>query len=322
MAVEPGGAARRVLVTGAAGFVGRPLAAHLAARGWAVTAGVRALPPAHELLPGIHYAAVGDIGSETDWQSVLRDVTHVVHTAARVHVMRGGDEAEFMRVNAQGTARLAAQAAEFGVRRLVFLSSIKVNGEGTGDRPYRYDDPPAPQDAYARSKLAAEQALWQVCARSSLEGVVVRLPLVHGPGAKANVARLVRLVERGLPLPLGSVDNRRSLIALGNLCDFIALALDHPRAAGRVWLLSDGEDLSTPGLVRHIAAALRRPARLLPCPVVLLRALGGVTGRTAEIKRLTGSLQVDSEPARRELGWRPPLGVRDGLLATVAGGDR
>jgi len=308
-----------VLVTGATGLVGRALVAHLAARGWAVTAGVRTLPMAAERVPGIDYVAVGDIGPVTDWGAALRGVTHVVHAAAHVHVMRGGDDAEFMRVNAQGTARIAEQAAGSGVRRLVLLSSIKVNGESTAFQPFRAEDPPAPQDAYGRSKLGAEQALWQVCSGSRLEGVVVRLPLVHGPGAKANVARLVRLVQRGLPLPFGSIDNRRSLLALGNLCDFVALALEHPRAPSRVWLLSDGDDLSTPQLVRHIAESLGQPARLVPFPVAMLHALGRISGRSAEIARLTGSLLVDSTPARRELGWRPPLSVAEGLGATVAG---
>ena len=309
---------RRVLVTGATGFVGRAVVAHLAGCGWQVTAGVRAEPAAAQRMPGVEYRAA-------DWCEAppgLQDFTHVVHAAARVHVMRGADEAEFMRVNALGTARLAERSAAAGVQRFLFLSSIKVNGEGTAGHPYRHDDPPAPEDAYARSKLAAEQALWQACARSSLEGVVLRLPLVIGPGARANVARLVQLVERGVPLPFASIANRRSLLSLANLCDFVALALEHPRAAGRVWLLSDGEDFSTPDLVRHLAAALGRPARLLPCPARVLRVLGVLTGRAAEVARLTGTLQVDSSPARRELGWRPPLEARAGLAATVVAGGR
>lgn len=315
MAVEAG-RARRVLVTGASGFVGRALLVHLVVRGWSVTAGVRVEPPALQRVPGVDYRAADWCQAPQD----LKDFMYVVHAAARVHVMRGGDEAEFMRVNALGTARLAERAAATGVRRFVLLSSVKVNGEGIRDHPYRADDAPAPQDAYARSKLAAEHALWRACTGSSLEGVVLRLPLVIGPGAGANVARLVGLVERGVPLPFASIANRRSLLSLANLCDFVALALEHPRAAGHVWLLSDGEDFSTPDLVRLIATALGRPARLLPCPVGLLRALGALTGRSAEVARLTGSLQVDSEPARRELGWRPPLEARAGLAMTVAGG--
>lgn len=321
MTVDAAGA-RRVLVTGAAGFVGRALVAELVARGWQVTAAVRSQLPEPDRVPGADYVPVGDLLEWCQAPQDLQGFTHVVHAAARVHVMHGGNEAEFMRGNADVTARLAERAAAAGVRRFVFLSSIKVNGEATAGRRYRHDDPPAPADAYARSKLAAERALWQACARSSLEGVVLRLPLVVGPGARANVARLVRLVEQGLPLPFGSIDNRRSLLSLANLCDFVALALEHPQAAGRVWLLADGDDLSTADLVRHIATALGRPARLWSCPEGLLRALGAVTGRSAEVARLTGSLQVDSEPARRELGWRPPLTTRGGIAATLAGGSR
>ena len=308
---------QRVLVTGATGFIGRALVAHLNSLGWAVTAGVRTLPASCQRVPGVDYEEVGEIGPDTQWRSALRAVTHVVHAAARVHVMRNESVVDFVRVNEQGTARLAQEAASHDVRRLLLLSSIKVNGETTRERPFRADDVPAPGDAYARSKLAAEQALWRACAGSALDGVVVRLPLVLGYGAKANVARLVRLVARGVPLPLASVKNWRSLLSLGNLCDFVTLALVHPRSSGRVWLVSDGEDLSTPELVRRIAAALGRPARLAPCPVALLRGLGRVTGRYAEVTRLTGSLQVDIEPARRELGWDPPRDLADGLAATV-----
>jgi len=309
---------QRVLVTGATGFIGHALVVHLRSLGWAVTAGVRSLPASEKRVPGVDYEVVGEIGPETQWRAALRAVTHVVHAAARVHVMRDEAAEDFVRVNEQGTARLAQEAVGHGVRRLILLSSIKVNGETTRERPFRADDVPAPGDAYARSKLAAEQALWRACAGSALEGVVLRLPLVLGSGARANVARLVRLVDRGVPLPLASVDNWRSLLSVGNLCDFVTLTLVHPRSPGRVWLVSDGEDLSTPELVRRIAAALGRPARLAPCPVALLRSLGRVTGRYAEVTRLTGSLQVDIEPARRELGWEPPRDVADGLAATVA----
>ena len=317
MVIEHAATAPRVLVTGATGFVGRPLVRHLAAQGWPVTAAVRSLPQPKDRVREADYIAVGDIGPQTDWTTALRDVTHVVHAAARVHVMHGGDAAAFQRVNAEGTARLAQQAAASGVSRLVLLSSIKVNGEATDGRPFRADDPPAPQDAYARSKLAAEERLWRACRASGMEGVVLRLPLVLGPGARANVARLVQLVRSDVLLPLGSIDNRRSLLALGNLCDFVALSLEHPQAGNRVWLLSDGEDLSTPELLRQVAAALGCRLRLLRCPVSVLRVVATLVGRSAEIARLAGSLQVDSEPARRELGWHAPLTTREGVRAAA-----
>jgi len=317
MGGEDSAAGRRALVTGAAGFVGRHLVGYLVGKGWCVTAAVRTLPPESVRVRGARYVAVGEVGPETDWAAALQQATHVVHAAARVHVMRGGEDADFTRVNEHGTARLAEQAADCGVRRLVFLSSIKVNGERTEQQPFRSGDAPAPVDAYGRSKLAAEQALWRVCKSSSLEGVVVRLPLVYGPGVKANVARLVRLVESGLPLPLGSIDNERSLVGIENLCSFVVAVLEHPRAAGRAWLLSDGDDLSTPELVRRIAEALDRRVRLVPFPVGLLRAAGRMIGRVEEIERLTGSLQVDSAPAMSELGWRPPRTVAEGLAAMI-----
>lgn len=318
MTHEDSAAGRRVLVTGASGFVGRHLVAHLVDQGWRATAAVRTLPPEPLRLPGARYVAVGEVGPATDWAAALQQATHVVHAAAHVHVMRGGEDAGFTRVNEHGTARLAEQASHCGVRRLVLLSSIKVNGERTERQPFHAGDAPAPVDAYGRSKLAAEQALWRVCASSSLEGVVIRLPLVYGPGVKANVARLVRLVASGVPLPFGSIDNQRSLVGIENLCSFAATVLEHAGAAGKVWLLSDGDDVSTPELVRRIAVALHRRARLVPFPVSLLRAAARAVGRADEIDRLTGSLQVDSTPARLELGWRPPRTVSEGLVAMVA----
>jgi len=320
MGGEGSAAGRRALVTGAAGFVGRHLVGYLVGKGWCVTAAVRTLPPESVRVLGARYVAVGEVGPETDWVAALQQATHVVHAAAHVHVhvMRGGEDADFTRVNEHGTARLAEQASDCGVRRLVFLSSIKVNGERSEQQPFRAGDTPAPVDAYGRSKLAAEQALWRVCKSSSLEGVVIRLPLVYGPGVKANVARLVRLVESGLPLPLGSIENQRSLVGIENLCSFVAAVLEHPRAAGRAWLLSDGDDLSTPELVRRIAEALHRRVWLVPFPVGLLRAAGRAIGRAEEIERLTGSLQVDSAPAMSELGWRPARTVAEGLAAMIA----
>jgi nucleoside-diphosphate-sugar epimerase len=319
MGAEPApAAARRVMITGATGFIGRHLVAHFLARGLAVTAAVRALPSSSVRHSGADYVAVGDVGPETDWHEALDGVTHVVHAAAHVHVMGDGEADGFTRVNELGTARVAEQAAACGIRRLVLLSSIKVNGERTTHTPFRAEDPPRPEDPYGRSKLAAEQALWRVCADGRLDGVVVRLPLVYGPGVKANFLRLVRLVESGLPLPLASIDNRRSLVSVWNLCEFIGCVLEHPRAVGHTWLIADGEDLSTPELVRRIGRALRRPARLVPVPTRLLRTAGRLTGRAGEVERLAGSLQVDSSPAGSELGFRPPLTVDESLSRTVA----
>lgn len=310
-------AVRRVLITGGSGFVGREMIAQCVARRWPVVGAVRELPDGAARVAGAVYLRVGDVGPDTDWRAALDGVTHVVHAAAHVHVMRGGDAADFTRVNEHGTARLAEQAAARGVRRLVLLSSIKVNGERTTSVPFRAEDQPHPEDAYGRSKLAAEQALWRVCADSRLEGVVVRPPLVYGPRVTANFLRLIRLVESGVPLPLASIDNRRSLVSVWNLCAFIACVLEHPRAAGRTWLIADGEDLSTPELVRRIARAARRRARLVPVPPALLLAAGRIGGRRAEVERLTGSLQVDGAPAGAVLGFRPPLTVDEALDRTM-----
>jgi UDP-glucose 4-epimerase len=198
------------------------------------------------------------------------------------------------------------------------VSSIKVNGEETSGRAYSASDEPHPMDAYGSSKLLGEQHLQRIAAQSSLEMAIVRPPLVYGPGVRANFLRLMGLIERGLPLPLGSVHNRRSLVNVWNLCDLLATVLTHPAAAGRTWLVSDGEDLSTAQLIREIARALQRPARLMPVPMGLMSFVARLTGRQQELSRLCGSLTVDSSPVRRELGWTPPVGIQAGLARTAA----
>lgn len=286
----------RILVTGASGFVGRALVPLLAARGHRVVAPSR--------------AETGDIGPETEWSRLLAGADAVIHLAARVHVMQDKAPdplAAFRRVNTAGTARLAAAAIEAGVSRFVLISSIKVNGEGS-DRPYTAADRPAPQDPYGISKLEAEQAILDQADR--LEAVILRPPIVYGPNVGGNFLRLLKLIDRGMPLPFGSVRNRRSLIAVDNLADAIAWALTGPPG---IYLPSDGIDLSTPALVEGLARAMGRPTRLLPCPPRLLRLAGAMTRQTAAIDRLTGTLTVDN----RLPGWRPPLSVEDGL-STVA----
>jgi len=287
---------RRVLVTGAAGFVGRALVPRLEASGYAARLATR--------------AETGDIGPETDWRPLLADIDAVVHLAARVHVMRdraADPEREFDRVNHQATATLAAQAAAAGVRRFIFLSSIKVHGDAS-DHPLSASDAPAPDDAYGRSKLAAERALAGL--GDDMTVVVLRPPLVYGPGVKGNFHAMLRAIDRGWPLPLGAIANRRSLIYVGNLADAIRAALDAPSGT---YLPSDREDVSTPELIRRTAAALGRPARLFPVPPALLRGLAGAAGKSAAADRLTGSLTVDGALP----GWQPPFSLAEGLRATA-----
>ncbi len=307
-----------VLVTGASGFVGRHLCRSLLEDGHEVRAAVR--DPA-SAPPGVAVVAVGEIGAGTDWAAAVDGVETVVHLAARVHVTSDAAAdplAEFRRVNVAGTEVLARAAAAAGVRRLVLLSSIKVNGEATTTTPFREDDPPAPQDPYGVSKLEAERRLRAVAGETGLEATIVRPPLVYGPGVKANFLRLLRLVDRGLPLPLAAIDNRRSLVGVRNLCDLIGRCAVDPRAAGEVFLAGDGADVSTPDLIRRIAAALGRPARLFAVPPALLVGLGRLTGRGAAVERLRGSLQVDIAKARRVLDWTPPVTLDDELAATAA----
>jgi nucleoside-diphosphate-sugar epimerase len=311
----------RIAITGATGFVGRRLVARLLADGRAVRRITRRPPDT----PAVDedWCFVGAVDHSTDWRAPLTGVDVVVHLAARTHVVgeRGGGKlVDYRPLNVDGTRRLAEGAARSGVRRLVFVSSIKVNGERTTQRPYTAKDPPRPVDAYGISKWEAEQALWETASATGLEVVVVRPPLVYGLGARGNFARLCNAVRRGLVLPLGAVKNRRSLVALDNLVDLLAVCASHPAAPGETFLVSDGEDLSTPELVRRMASAMRAEARLLSVPPTALRLAGRIAGRTAEVKRLLGSLQVDSTHTRWTLRWEPPLTVDQGLAAAVGDG--
>lgn len=308
----------KVLVTGATGFVGRRLVDRLNADAvWQVRESRRTVAgPA-----GADVVACGDMGAATDWSAALVGVDVVMHCAARVHVMNdmASDPLQaFRQVNVEGTLNLARQAVAAGVRRFVFVSSIKVNGESTRPgHPFTADDQPQPLDPYGISKQEAESGLLALGRDTGLEVVIVRPVLVYGPGVKANFRTMMKWLRRGIPLPLGAIDNRRSLVALDNLVDLLVTCMSHPAAAGQVFLAADGEDLSTTALLQRLSMALGCKARLLPVPMAWLMWGSRLLGRPGVAQRLCGSLQVDASKARVLLGWRPPLSVDEALRLTA-----
>ena len=266
---------------------------------------------------GAVLSLTGELGPETEWRPQVSGVDVVIHAAARVHVMREAARdplVEYRRTNVAGTLTLANQAAAAGVKRFIFLSSIKVNGENTNaGRPFRPDDPPAPLDPYGISKYEAEEGLLRLAAETGMEVTVVRPVLVYGPAVKGNFLSMMKWISRGIPLPFGAVHNRRSLVALDNLVDLIATCVGHPAAAGRVLLVSDGDDQSTTSLLRRMASALNRPARLIPVPVAMLMMAARATHKADLAQRLCGSLQVEIATTRSVLGWSPPVSVDHAL---------
>ncbi|MCX6403824.1 MAG: SDR family oxidoreductase [Actinobacteria bacterium] len=307
-----------ILTTGAAGFVGKAFCEQAVCRGLDVKGALRT----KRVIPScIEPFVVGEINGLTDWGCALRKVNVVVHLAARVHVTQDTEDdplAAFRAVNVEGTLNLAHQAAAAGVKRFVFISSVKVNGDTTSPRkPFTEVDAPNPQDAYGQSKLEAEQGLHQLIADTGMEVVIIRPPLVYGLGVKANFAALLRAVQRGLPLPLGAVYNQRSFVALDNLVDFIFTCITHPRAANQTFLVSDGHDLSTTELLRCMAQVAGVHARLLPVPVWALQAGASLLGKGDAVQRLCGNLQVDMLKAHSLLGWVPPVSVKEGLRRAI-----
>ncbi len=309
----------KILATGANGFVGSALCAELMEQGLTVLAAVREETAIENCTPVV----VGAIGNSTNWSTTLSGVDVVVHLAARVHVMNDTSIdplAEFRQVNVDGTLNLARQAANAGVKRFIFVSSVKVNGEQTiADKPFTEDMAPFPQDAYGISKLEAEQGLLKIAQETGMEVVIIRPPLIYGAGVKANFASMMRAVKRGIPLPLGAIHNKRSFVYVGNLVSMIMCCIDHPAAANQVFMVSDGDDLSTTQLLRSCAAALGVRARLLPVPQKLLELGAAVLGKHAVTQRLCGNLQVDISKARTMLSWTPPFSVADGLKAAALG---
>ena len=314
----------RVLVTGAGGFVGKYVCRKLIESGYSLRAGVRnveSIPDLLRAIPGLSDSSLlGDLGASPELRGPLAAVSAVVHLAARVHVMKessGDPLQEFRRVNVEGTKSLAHTAAAAGVRRFIFVSTIKVNGDSTPGEPFNVDMPPAPQDAYAISKWEAEEALRSVASESGLEVVIVRPPLVYGPGVRGNFLRLMSLIDRALPLPWPKVENCRSMIGAENLADFLVRCVDHPRAAGHTFLVKDSEDISTRELITRLARLLGRPMGLVPFPESLIRLAASLTMKKEAVSRILDSLVIDSDRAQQLLKWVPPATLDEGLAATA-----
>lgn len=304
-----------ILLTGATGFIGCSILRELFFKKFSVRAVCRAKEKAADVR--FEWFLQASLDGSAVWDSALVDIDVVIHAAARVHIMRdiSADPLDgYRKVNVYGTLNLARQAAAAGVKRFVFISSIKVNGEGTpiGSR-YQASDTPAPEDAYGLSKLEAEQGLMQLAAETKMEVVIIRPPLVYGPGVKGNFASMIKLVEKGLPSPLGGIHNKRSLVGIDNLVDLIIRCIDHPAAANQVFLAGDGEDLSTSELLRGVGRAMGKPVNLIPVPAGLLHFGATLLGKKAMAQRLLGSLQVDISKTCELLDWKPPYTVEEGL---------
>ncbi len=304
----------KILVTGADGLIGRALIAALNKEDLQTIRAVRSAMTSADI-------SVGDLSADPSWDNVLPlNIDTVVHLAAKVSTVadkRESESGQCHRINTLATVNLARHCARYGVRRFVFVSTVKVLGEGKED-PYQVTDPAAPEDAYAISKWKAEQALWQISKETGMEVVIIRPPLVYGPGVKGNFLQLIQAIDKRWPLPLGAIRNRRSLIYLGNLVDAITLCLTHPKAAGKTFIVSDDDDVSTPELVRHLGKALGKAPILLTIPVGWMRFAGKILGKASSIDRLVGSFAVDITPTRKRLDWTPPYSMKAGIAATVA----
>ena len=307
----------KILVTGASGFIGQSLCETLSKSGRSVLGAVRNL---NSILinKNIKYISVGDIAFKKNWKDLLVEVDCIVHCAGKAHLIHENKNLDIYRLlNIEGTKHLAEQAAKSGVKKLVFLSSVKVNGENTNGKTnskiFTNNDLPAPKDAYSISKFEAEKILWNISTKTGLEVVVVRLPLVYGTSVPANLKRLIKLISTGLPLPFSLINNQRSLIGIDNLVDVILRCIDHPNAKNKTFLVSDDEDLSTPDLIKLIAKEMGCSVSLFPVPIPWLKFFSFFIGRQSDIDRLTGSLQVDIEYTKKILDWKPSVSVSEGI---------
>jgi len=313
---------KKICITGANGFIGNTLCNSLKSSNNHIRGFVKAMDSDNNSSETEHIS-VGDISSKTNWKDHLKGFDYIIHCAGLTHQMSSiKDINVYNLVNIDGTKRLAEHAVEAGIKRLVFLSSVKVNGEITDQitkQKFSHKDNSNPKDLYAISKLEAEKALWEISSRTGLEMVVVRLPLVYGYGVKGNLARLIKLVKSGIPLPLGLIKNQRSMIGIDNLIDLLIRCIDHPEANGKTFLASDKEDLSTPELIKLIASSMGKKVNLFPFPISILKFLGSVFGKREEINRLVGSLRIDNSYTKQILNWTPPVSVEEGIRRMVQG---
>ncbi len=322
---------KKIAITGSNGFIGKSLCKTFSKLNRPIVGIIRS-GSSLKSLSDINTAIVGNINSNTNWKKSLENCDVVIHCAGKAHVMNSKDDTyDYYSVNVEGTKNLAEQAVKFGVKKLIFLSSIKVNGENTDKRiidfdtinrknfKFSHNHLPNPTDSYAKSKFEAEKILWDISLKTNLEVIVVRLPLVYGPEVKGNLARLIKITKSGLPLPLKSIQNKRSMIGIDNLIDFLIKCVDHPDAIGKTFLISDGEDLSTPDLIKLIAKSINRPVRLFHFPILFLKFFSLFVGRKKEIDRLIGSLQIDTTYSKKILNWKPKISVFEGIRRMVQG---
>ena len=314
---------KKIFVTGASGFIGHSLCKTLSNSNFFVRGSVRS----DDLFltnNQIEYVSVGNINHQTYWKDVLNGIDCIIHCAGRAHRMNENKNSnKYFLMNTESTKNLAEQAAEMGVKRLIFLSSIKVNGEFTNkigsNHKFYFNDIPNAKDDYAKSKLEAEKILFEISSRLGLEVVVIRLPLIYGNNVKGNLARLIKIIRKNIPLPLSKVENQRSMIGIDNLIDLLICCIDHPKANRKTFLASDGKDLSTPDLIKLIASSMGKKANLFPMPIFMLKFLGLFFKRRREINRLIGSLRIDNSYTKDILNWKPPVSVEEGIRRMIQG---